>query len=284
MFTLRIKNDKGDIYELTHNYSRYYVTSIEGLTPQSVTINTLVAGMADGVFYNSSRLQSRNIVITVVLEGDIETNRQQLYSIFPLKKEIEIHYINKNRNMKIRGYVESIEGSIFTQQEKMQISVICPRPYFEGASKIHSEISRAVPLFEFPFSLDEPVPVSEFRRNPVSYIENVGDVECGCIITVNIKNTITGFRITNLSRREVFSVSNFSFIKGDTVAISTIRGNLGAFVSRSFASRNLMPYVDDNSKWFELSPGNNAFTYTSSSGNIDDLSIEMDFIPLYGGA
>ncbi len=283
MFTLKIKNDKGDIYELTHNYAQYYVTAVEGLTPPTATINTSTVGGTDGVFYNSSRLQPRNIVITVVLEGDIESNRQKLYTVFPLKKEIEVCYINKNRNVKIRGYVESIEGSIFTQQEQMQISIICPRPYFEGITTIQSEISRVIPLFEFPFSLSEPVPISELRRNPVSYVENIGDVECGCIITIKVNKEISGFKITNLFIREYFSISNFAFEKGDVVTICTIKGKLCAIVNRSSALINLLPYVDDGSKWFELSTGTNAFTYVSASGNMDDLTVNLEFVPLYGG-
>ena len=68
IFTLIIKNYKGESYELTHNYERYYVKSITGLTPPSAVINTSVSGSYDGSFYNSSRLEQRNIVITLGLK------------------------------------------------------------------------------------------------------------------------------------------------------------------------------------------------------------------------
>ena len=74
IFTLIIKNYKGETYELTHNYERYYVKSITGLTPPSAVINTSVSGSYDGSFYNSSRLEQRNIVITVGLKGEVEEN------------------------------------------------------------------------------------------------------------------------------------------------------------------------------------------------------------------
>ena len=76
MFTLKIKNFKSETYELTHNYERYYVKSITGLTTPSVVINTSVSGSYDGSFYNSCRLEQRNIVIILGLKGKVEENRQ----------------------------------------------------------------------------------------------------------------------------------------------------------------------------------------------------------------
>ena len=131
IFTLKIKNYKNEIYELTHDYDHYYVKSISGLTPPPTTINTTVSGIHDGSYYNSSRIQQRNIVITLGLRGDIEANRQHLYSIFPLKKECTVYYQNQNRNLKINGFIETLEADIFVQQEDVQISIICPNPYFE---------------------------------------------------------------------------------------------------------------------------------------------------------
>ena len=40
IFTLKIKNHKDEIYELTHDYDHYYVKSITGLTPPPTTINS----------------------------------------------------------------------------------------------------------------------------------------------------------------------------------------------------------------------------------------------------
>lgn len=283
MFTLKIKNDKGDIYELTHNYTRYYVTSIEGLTPPAVTVNTSSAGLIDGEFYNSSRMRPRNIVITVVLEGNIEANRQKLYSIFPLKKEIEIYYANKNRDVKIKGYVESIEGDIFVQREQMQISIICPRSYFEGTAAIQSDISRVVPLFEFPFNIEQPVPISELRSNPISRIENVGDVECGCIVTAKFKSVMTDFKITNLSTKQYLKVSDYAFLGGDILTICSIQGSLSISLVRGTETINLLPYVDNGSSWLEITSGLNIFTYSVTGGSIDKVEVNIEFTPLYGG-
>ena len=120
MFTLKIESSLG-LVELTHDLNNYAVVGVQGLTPPPTTINTAIAGSIDGSFFNSARVESRNIVITVILAGDIEANRQRLYRIFPRKMPVTIYFKNKNRDVKISGYVEALEGDLFTQQEQMQI-------------------------------------------------------------------------------------------------------------------------------------------------------------------
>ena len=229
MFTLKIKNCKDETYELTHNYERYYVKSITGLTPPSAVINTSVSGSYDGSFYNSSRLEQRNIVITLGLKGKIEENRQRLYSIFPLKKECEIYFKNRNRDVKIKGYVESIEGDIFVQKEEIQISIICPNPYFETPMSIECEMSRFVPLFEFPFAISKsnPIPFGKILDKPTCNIYNNGDVECGCIITINVSDSISGNpRITNEVTHEFMQFEGVGFMINDVIVIDTNYGSL----------------------------------------------------------
>lgn len=141
MFTLKIKNNRGEIFELTHNRRRYSVLNITGLTLPQCSINTSSAGTSDGSEYNSSHLNPRNIVITLALEGDIETNRQQLYRMFPLHSPVTLFYRTYNRDLHIDGYVETIDGGLFEQRETIQISLICPDPYFRDSHPITGQTS-----------------------------------------------------------------------------------------------------------------------------------------------
>ena len=255
MFTLKIKNFKDETYELTHNYERYYVKSITGLTPPSAVINTSVSGSYDGSFYNSSRLEQRNIVITVGLKGKVEENRQRLYSIFPMKKECEIYFKNRNRDVKIKGYVESIEGDIFTQKEEMQISIICPNPYFETPMSVECEMSRFVPLFEFPFSISKsnPIPFGKILDKPTCNIYNNGDVECGCIITITVSDSLSGNpRITNEVTHEFMQFDGVGFMINDVIVIDTNYGKMRATLHRIGLKVNMLRYLTDDSTWIKF--------------------------------
>ena len=284
IFTLKIRNCKNEIYELTHDYDHYYVMSVSGLTPPATTINTTVSGIHDGSYYNSSRVQQRNIVITVGLKGDVEANRQRLYSIFPLKKECTVFYKNQNRNLKIDGFIETLEADIFSQQESVQISIICPNPYFQGLSVIESDIRREQPLFEFPFAIEEPIPFGNIMRIPTCYLNNIGDVGCGCIFHFRFHKFVEYLRITNRVTGECMDLQDARFNDGDELMINTNFGNLRIIHYRSDGSeRNLLPYLKKDSKWIHLETGANTIIFTVSEGLYNGINASVEFTPLYGG-
>lgn len=289
MFTLKIKNANGDIFELTHNTRNYAVIGVQGLTRPPTAVNTGTGGTVDGTFYNSSRVEQRNIVIDVILNGDIETNRQRLYKIFSIKKPCTIYFVNKNRNVQIVGYVEVLEGDLFVQREQMQISIICPRPFFEDLKTIYTELSKIVRKFQFPFTIEEsePIPFSEIVDYPLCTINNTGDVECGCIMTVEILQLVSGAVVTGLTiyniTQQTFFGFNYSFKTGDTIAINTISGQMGVTLTRNGQTTNLLNYIKAGSSWFKLSVGENDFTYTSNYTVNPAIRIVFATANLYGG-
>lgn len=281
MFTLKIENANGEIFELSHDIRNYAVIGVQGLTPPQTVINTSTGGGMDGTFYNSSRVEQRNIVIDIILNGDIETNRQQLYKIFPRKLPCTVYFKNENRDVKILGYIEVLEGDLFVQREQMQISIICPRPFFEDVQTIYTELSRIVSLFEFPFDIDVPIPFSEIQSYPLCTIHNSGDAECGCIITISISDTVKNLKIYNSTTQTFFGL-DYEFQDGDEITINTISGKMGATLNRNGETINLLNYVSAGSTWFRLAIGDNNFTFTQT-GNADSLKIVFATAILYGG-
>lgn len=263
MFTLKIKNSLGELYELTHHHEKYVVIGVEGLTPPPISVNTSTGGVLDGSFFNSARAQQRNIVITVLLQGLIEKNRAELYRIFTLKKPCELYFKNVNRDVKIECYVESIESDLFVAQEQVQISLICPRAYFEDAETILTELSTIYDRFRFPFSITQPIPLAKIAETPMCVIENAGDAETGAIFEVTIKQSLTEFTIHSTTTGESFGV-HFVFVAGDIVTIDTIAGEKSVKIKRGEQEENLINWITDGSKWLKLALGTNRFTLTTS--------------------
>ena len=281
MFTLKIQNTQGEIWELTHN-SNYHIKGVQGLTPPPTIVNTATAGTIDGTFFNSARVQQRNLVITLVPNGDIEANRQLLYRMFPRKTKCTVYFKNKYRDVKIEGYVEALESDIFTMREEVQISIICPRPFFQDLYTIYKELSNIVALFEFPFSISEPIPFSEILETPQLKINNVGDVVCGTKIDVYAYGTIEGLKIINTTTSEFFELS-YTFQSDDHIIINTNSGQMSVSVIRSGTTTNLLNNITQGSKWLKIMPGLNVFTYTLSTGTDEDLKIFFTTGFLYGG-
>ena len=282
MFTLKIENTNGNIFELTHNSPNYCITSVQGLTPPPTAVNTSVAGLIDGTFFNSARVEQRNLVITVVMNGDIEANRQRLYTLFPRKTPCTVYFKNAYRDVKIVGYVEALEGDLFSMREQVQISIICPRPYFEALSTLYNELSTTLSLFEFPFSISEPIPFSNQLDTPIGTVDNTGDVSCGTIITVDFYGSSTGLKIFNTTTQTFFGL-DYTFQANDRVVINTNSGHLGVVLYRSGSATNLLNYVIQNSTWLRIAPGENNFTFTLTSGSTEDVTIHFTTALLYGG-
>ena len=284
MYTLKIKNTNGETFELSHDYDNYYITGVQGLTPPATNINTAKAGIIDGTFFNSASVEERNIVITLVLNGDIEANRQKLYRIFPRKTPCTIFFKNENRDVKIQGYVETIESDLFVKREQVQISIICPRPYFEDLAVICAELSKSLALFEFPFSIEvsEPIPISEITDYPLCEIVNSGDTECGCVIDIDVHAAIQGLKIMNMQTEQFFFLDT-AFVNHDRIRINTNSGQMGVRMERGGSSYNILNTVGENSTWLRLVPGLNRFTYTIDDGDTGDVDISFTATLLYGG-
>ena len=124
---ITVENHIGQQLILDKNFP---VINAEGLTPSSATINTFGAGIADGTFYNSSYVNSRNIVLTIVPEGNAEKARLTLYRYFKPKYKVRLYFKTAFRNVYIDGYIETFEGALYSQKQAFQISIICPQPFF----------------------------------------------------------------------------------------------------------------------------------------------------------
>ena len=118
--------------ELTRpELSGFIITSIDGLGPVNATINTTDIATTDGALFNSARVSTRNIVLSVRYLGTvIEDIRQLSYKYFPVKKKVNLVIETDNRSLEIEGYVESNEPDIFSKEESAAISIVCAFPFF----------------------------------------------------------------------------------------------------------------------------------------------------------
>lgn len=132
------------------------VMKIDGIGGNKADINTTDISTGDGAYFNSARAQTRNIVFTLKPLDDVETNRHKTYKYFPVKKEVKLEFETDTRSSFISGYVESNEPDIFNQQETMDISILCPDPYFTIADDSATAFNGMEGGFEFEFC-DESV-------------------------------------------------------------------------------------------------------------------------------
>lgn len=267
MYTAKIENYNGEVLTLTGNEPVYQIIDIVGLNPPRAQINTSTIVGLDGAVFNSSKLETRNIVLTIKINGDIETNRQQLYNYFRTKSWCKFYYTNQNRDVSIIGYVESLECNFFTNNETAQISIICPYPYFKSITEILQELTHSKAAFVFPFSINlrSPVIISEYTTGGIN-VYNSSESETGAIIEVNFSSSATTIELKNTTTGDDF-ILNYNFQANDTLMINTNKGQKSITLIRAGVISNLFAALQAGSVFFQLSPGSNLFEYL-----IDDLA------------
>lgn len=285
MYIAKIENSGGEVLILTQDESRWTVYEITGLNPPGAQINlTNLAGL-DGARFNSSKLATRNIVVSLKINGEIETNRQELYRFFRTKEACIFYFANANRNVKIAGYVETVECNMFSNMEIMQISIICPYPYFQAVEESETDISNQFRLFVFPFSINEgePVPFSEYTNNRIAVVENGSEAETGAVFEVEFTDNVSKLMIYNTERNEHITI-NYNFHDGDRAIISTVKGQKSATLIRNGISRNIFSAVERGSVFLQLLPGENRFSYVADDGaSNDNVHITVMFSQIFRG-
>ena len=281
MYSLRVENNRGDNLQLTDN-NDYTVYKITGLTPPKATVNSSVNATTDGSSINSVRLNNRNIVIYAKINGDVESNRINLYKYFPLKKSVKLYFNNENRSIYIEGVVELIECDMFNKKQVAQISIICPKPYFKAVNDLIVAFGDVANLMSFPLSISETgMELSAIQTSQRKSIINAGDIETGVIIELFATGTVENPVIYDVLKRTHFKL-NFTMTSGDLIVINTNVGEKSVELIRSGLAYNIMGYMSQDNTWFKLEAGDNVFTYATDSGN-SNLQITFTSNVLYGG-
>ena len=286
MFTARLRNSRNAEITLTGRETEYQIISIKGLNPPSAHLNTSNVAGLDGALYNSGRLNTRNIVITARINGDVERNRQILYDYCPTKEKVRFFFKNENRDVYIDGYVDSVECDLFTNSEKMQISIICPQPYFVDVADTQVDGSTLTKLFTFPFSIDlgSPIPFSEYVFDDDVNLYNDSSGEIGMIIEAYMRTDVSSLVIRNTGTGESFGLV-YAFESGDRVTIDTIKGQKSITLLRDGVYYNLFSALQPGSKFFHLASGDNFFNYIvdGNIANNPEVDLKFTFFKMYRG-
>ena len=294
------------------------VTKIDGIGPVKANINKTDLATSDGSKFNSSKLQERNVVLTlrfvestpeltdnyVETTYNIENTRQRTYRYFPAKRECTLSIETDNRNARVVGYVESNEPDIFSPEEGCQISIICPDPYFYsnavGYSPHVTDFSGLGSEFEFPFSneslTENLIELGAITRVVEKAFPYFGDQENG--ITMNIHfvsevntniliykylptdySVILGQFLLEVEKFRALMGTNF--LSGDVITINTT-ANPSIKLLRSGVYYNILNAASRDSDWFKLDKGTNVFWMTAY-GNEQNLEFRIEDYTLYEG-
>lgn len=278
MFKLICTNEQGNFIDFTDE-SKYVITSVDGLNPPESEIIIDSMPNFDGGLYRGSKMTTRNIVITFRIKNPAERNRLDAYRVFKSKRYIKVNVTTNALDVYIEGYVESISCNNFELGQKMQVSIVCPDPYFKNVTEKITNFNVDVPTLEFPFyTIDgEPVAFNTTIGDTTDgrvIIYNNGDSETGMTITAKIKQDapnnkmIKNLMIKNVETGEFIFIARRATKKLDEyLLIKTEKGEKGIYaISKDPNTQETVTInvVQDSiiDSWLTLVPGENIFEIT----------------------
>lgn len=279
--------------------SGFVVKSVTGLGSGKANINTTEVATNDGSLFNSSRLPSRNIVISLkyLWNDSVEDVRQLSYKYFPIKKKVTLLIETDNRSAEIDGYVEANDPDIFSKDERSDISIVCPNPFFYSAGNngLNTTVFYGVePLFEFPFSNESLteclLEMGAIQNQTEKVIVYNGDAEIGVTITIHAVGEAGTITIYNTGTREIMRIdadkleafTGSGIVAGDDIVICTVKGSKSITLQRAGKSTNILNCLDKDADWFQLAKGDNVFAYTAESGS-SNLQFRIENRIIYEG-
>lgn len=228
---VRVINPNGDTILMNLNgleQGPFSLWSIEGLDQGEADIHVTELATMDGAIFNSSRQNSRELTLTMLLNWPSEANRgiqwarEQVYKYFPLKKKVKvIIYLDDYDNGGIKafateGYVKSNPVDIFAKQCAARVTILRTDTYFRP-----------------------------YKDNIEGYVKSKsGD------FTVNILSQSQLLEAMGNDRELYFYYAGVWWLGNQSVTLAdygiSVSGTLEAYISNfTIAKRNVTPYSGD---------------------------------------
>jgi hypothetical protein len=262
--------------------SGFLIQSIDGLNPGKANINVEEISGSDGSLYNSSRVNTRNILFSFIFKKygitSIEDLRQKSYKYFPIKRQIKIVIETDNRVCETYGYVESNEINIFSSNEGSIISIICPDPYLYAPDVQITTFGSSESVFELPFSNESAseklIEFGSINFTDIKTIYYLGDAPVGIIMSLHFTGEATNIEIMDAETFETMFIDTVKLetltgdpiSAGDEIVISTVKGNKYAILIRDGNTTNIINALGTSPTWFEIDKGDNLFSFSADTG------------------
>lgn len=271
--------------------SGFAICSINGLGPVKANVNVTELATDDGAVYNSARADTRNITLSLkfmdyIGRGSAEDIRLLSYKYFPLKKPLTLIIETDNRTASITGYVESNEPDIFSADERTNISILCPDPWFydaDGDGNKETRFNGIENLFEFPVENEfgfELIELGNYKSDRVGNIYYEGDVEIGFVMELSFSGNAENIVLYNVTSNEtmviatskITALTGSALTAGDTIIIDSRRGQKKAQLLRGGRYYNILNSLGRNTSWLMLHKGDNYIGYGAESGE-DNITV-----------
>lgn len=253
------------------NSAPYLVTKLEGVGAAPGNIQTQKSPYQDGVTYIDTTLESRQITIEgAILQRNPEQIfrfRQELLSVLnpKLGKGI-LTYEYDGGSKQIECVVDDAPVFPDKQQgvyQRFLINLLCPNPFWLDTFIESEEMADWLGGLAFTLMLPTMFAGRSTRLNKV--IQNKGDVETP--LTFEFPGPCLNPKVINADTGEFIKVNRY-LAANEKLIITTEFGNKRVTLQNldDGTTQNAFNFIDINSSFFQLQPGDNQLSYDADQG------------------
>lgn len=249
----------------------FLLQSLQGTGSVEGNIHMEKAPLQDGETYISTLIDTRYLSIEVAIfadtQGELHQRKSELVRVLnPKLDKGVIRYEYDGIVKEIEAVVDS--SPIFPSGDdnrgigfqRTSFTVICPSPFWTDTYFESEEMADWVGGLTFPLS----IPTSFAERGKRRTLINDGDVSTA--VEIIFYGQCENPTIENLTTDEFIKVNKL-VSKDEKLIINTYFGNKSVEIENSQGVRtNAFNYIDLNSKFFQLSSGENLIQYSADSG------------------
>ena len=270
--SVSVTNVRGNVLQLPllDSSAGYVVEDIEGLGPVNATLTSSSIAQLDGATFQNAQRGTRNITSTIGFAPDFVNNtvqslRSNLYDYFLPKANVDLaFYMDGDLYALTSGQVESFDGTLFSNDPSMDLSIICYDPDFYAPDS--TVISGDT--------------VSTTDTQIITY---PGTTDAGFIFTLNVNRSVDGFSLYNTRPDGIIQVlnmiSSLDLVNGDVVTITSIPGSKSIVYNHAGTPVSGLAFMDPTSDWPLLTKGDNVFRAYASG---DPIPFTIEYTTKYG--
>lgn len=256
----------------------------------SVNIYNSKGVRQNGATYTGNNLDISDISIEFQLRADsleeIDKWKNKINSIFnPLLDEGWLTYKDGVIERKIKCIVNKLpylSPIIHGKRYSCLLSLTANNPFWMHKVENKEEIALWKGDFEFNLELDQDgIEMGHREPSLIVNVLNQGDVECGMRVEFKALATVVNPSILNVNTQEYIKI-NKAMEPGEVITVTTGFGNKNVESSLNGVVTNAFNYIDFQSTFLQLDPGDNLFRY-NADGNVDNLEVSIYYTPQYLG-
>jgi len=249
------------------------IRNIDGLDPVTASIGTAPYGSTDGEAFTGSSVLSRNLVLTLHPNPDWsswspEALRRLLYSYFMPKLACRLEFYSDDMpDLEITGVVESLTANMFTNDPEIQVSIICPDPYFQTIDPIFLSGNVGDDPVDIEYNGSIPGGIQVVVEQVSGTNPNELDIQLGnpdlTFFKVSVNNIVTATKYFHMS-----SIPMSKYVE----TVNESNGTITSLLSNV--------EISQGSDWPILQPGTNQFSIDSDHGV---QTWQLAYFERYGG-